>query len=721
MNWQASFRAALDLLSTEAARTICMIVLLVLLVLFPAVGMFVLPAALLWVLGGFRSLDRFTRAIYCIFFGISCWTWLPWLTRYVPISLSSLIWVVMLALAGILVFLAMSRKRQPRQPTRRLGKSACLLLAVLTAAIVLARLLPAISPNAPPGADPSMHTYNARLIIDSDSIPRTHRPLLPIDSFGEYPIGFSTLAACSSLMGGMEVQNSTLIWTGLTYVLLTFGLFLLLRVWFTQAISLVTAAAATSLARVPQDYCEWGGNPTVLSLALVLAAFAALFSLKQNHRLPDLFAQASLWAAALLIHAIPFLAAAYFLLAFGLCLLVRAVILRRAQELKACAAQCAWVLLIALLLVTPFLAGYSVNVSPKEIEWVKWWQRDADHVWHGSIHNCLWTIPLYVARVFRYHIVGFAVLGLFFSIFSWRRRMWIMLSSVVFLLLILNSQYWVLPFSYALYPERMAAMLIAPIALLLGGLLVKMRRLHSRAISVLKAQPSASLGQRLPRILPVVCAALAAAAVTVRMVANLTVPGSVGFRFLRVALFLGVFAVLLFELLSFGRDRKLVKAACGLSAVLVLFCILIGYSCINLHGYYIGPMVSNSGVAQADLNAFEWIKQNTAKTDIILNVPEHDYSGLWIPALCGRRIRRPHSNPFYFDELQKGNEGAATAYAFIGSRPHANSEVHPTVEAIRYSLTWLKVASFGQAEVYERYFVGPGRPPLKLVGPKVGE
>ncbi len=689
-------------MNSGRASAMVRLLVLALLVLCPALGMFVLPAALIWVLGGFRTLDRFTRGVYCLFFGVSCWTWLPWLTRYIPISLSSLIWVVVLALAGLLVFLGVRGKGLPRRPTRGLGKGTCLLLAVVTAVIVLARLLPTVIAIVPPGPDMSMHAYNARLIIDSDSIPNTHRPLLPIDSFGEYPIGFAVLAASTSLMAGMNVQDSALLWTGLTYVLLHFGLFLLLRVWFGPAVSLGTAAMAAFLVFAPQSYSEWGLNPTVLSFAFVLAALGLLFSLKEDHRFLSLFAQASFWAAALLIHSIPFLGAAYFLLAFGLCFSARAVVLKRAADLKRYAARCALVVAIALVLVAPFLAGYSVNVSDNEIGWVKWYQREADHVWHGTIHNCLWVIPLYLVRVvFRHHVLGFAILGLFLSTLSWRIRLQVTLASLVLLALTLNSQYWLLPFSYALYPERMAMMLLAPMSVLWAGLVDRLVVFAAKSRQRLTQAPKTTTQQRISRALPLVCASLALLVVLLRVVSQLL--GAQWLDLLRFRHVLPlIFALVLFQVWSFMRERKLAIAAAGLSVVGVAACIVAGLSWDFYNQFYVVHFSPRGSVSQDDLRAFEWIKRNTSRADIILNVPEHDYSGLWIPAICGRRILNPASNPFYFDELTEGNRDVVPTYLFVGSRALLYKDIDRYwLERARASPYWKELAIFGRAGVFK--------------------
>ncbi|MBN2207827.1 MAG: hypothetical protein JW759_00805 [Candidatus Coatesbacteria bacterium] len=672
-----------------------------LMVAFPSLGMFVLPAALLWVLGGFRTLDRFTKGVYCIFFGVSCWTWLPWLTRYIPISLPSLIWVVVLALAGPLLFLGQRGKGQACTPAVRLGKGTSLLLVILTAVIVLARLLPTVSAIVPPGPDMSMHAYNARLIMDSDSIPRTQRPLLPIDSFGEYPIGFAVLAASTSLMAGMNVQDSALLWTGLSYVLLHFGLFLLLRVWFGPAVSLGTAAMAAFLTFAPQSYSEWGGNPTVLSFAFILAALGLFFSLKEESRFPSLLVQASFWAAALLIHSISFLGAAYFLLAFGLCFSARAVVLKRAADLKSYAVRCALAIAIALVLVAPFLAGYSVNVSDNEIAWVKWWQRDADHVWHGTIHNCLWVIPLFVDGLFRHHVLGFAILGLFLSTLTWRIRLSVVLSSIVLLALTLNSQYWLLPFSYALYPERMAMMLLAPMSVLWAGLVDRLVVFAAESRLRLTQASKASARHRISRVLPLVCASLALLVVLLRVVSQLL--GAQWLDLLRFRHVLPlIFALVLFQVWSLRRERKLALGAVGLSVIGIAACIVAGLCWDFYNQFYARHFSPRGSVTQDDMRAFEWIKQNTSRADTILNVAEHDYSGLWIPALCGRRILNPASNPFYFDELAEGNRDVIPTYLFVGSQAMLYRCIDCYwLERARASPCWKELATFGRAGIFK--------------------
>jgi len=139
--------------------------------------------------------------------------------------------------------------------------------------------------------------------------------------------------------------------------------------------------------------------------------------------------------------------------------------------------------------------------------------------------------------------------------------------------------------------------------------------------------------------------------------------------------------------------------------------------CWNSYWQYYGRILADEGsVSQFDMKAVEWLKQNTLETDMIQNLPEYDESGLWIPTLWGRRILRPHSNPFCNDELVRGNEGATSSHLFLGSKPLRNDRLDPSVEAIRHSSQWQKVASFGGAEVYKRRLMGPGVAPLGPIG-----
>ncbi len=178
-----------------------------------------------------------------------------------------------------------------------------------------------------------------------------------------------------------------------------------------------------------------------------------------------------------------------------------------------------------------------------------------------------------------------------------------------------------------------------------------------------------------------------------------------------------ILALLVFQIWTTWRDRKLAAASAVLSISLIAFGLVAGF-CWNNYWQYYGQVLADGGsVSQFDMKAFEWIKRNTLKTDVILNVPEHDWGGLWIPAICRRRILNPHSSPFYTDEITEGNRNAIATYAFIGSKPLRSDRLDPTVEAIRHGPQWQKVASFGRAEVYGRRLMGPGAPAPAAVGP----
>lgn len=644
---------------------------LVILVAFPAAGMFVLPAMLLWASGAFRKLDRLTRGVYCLFFGLACWTSLPWLTRYLPLSLSSLIRIVVILL-GVAVAMLKTRGRHGSElPEQRMQPVKLLLMAALLGLVVSLRLLPTLIPNVPPGPDMTMHAYNARLMIDSDSIPTTHRPLLPIDSFGEYPIGFALLSATTTLVTGMEVQQSALLWVGITHILLTLGLFLLLRVWFSPGIALLTAALASLLSAEPQRFVLGGTCATVLSLAFLTAALSLFLSLDRRHSFLEKLIQASLWAAAFLSHSVLSLAAGYCLAALALAYTVIALIRRQFADLKRRAAQSALIIVFALLLTVPFWLGFSANVSDNEVEWNKMWQREDLFGFHGSIRDFYWTIPVYVALASGYHFFFVAAAALFISTLDRRFRLWIVLLSFVLCAMILNSAYWVLPFSNALYPERVQLLLFVPMSILLAGLVNRIHSFIAAAGPTLKqilwtgtpnGQSNKMLGwfgASLALIMP-----LSLIPVLLDQESDES----------WISLVSIASAFLLLQLLFLWlcrQDRKQTPVVFALAVTIAAAGIAAGYSCASYAEYYLRPYALNAVLTEDDLQVFELIRENTSESDVFLNLSYEDESSLWIPAMCGRGILQPHWCPLYLDELVEGNRDVTPDYLFIGS--HASS------------------------------------------------
>jgi hypothetical protein len=144
----------------------------------------------------------------------------------------------------------------------------------------------------------------------------------------------------------------------------------------------------------------------------------------------------------------------------------------------------------------------STEVSTGEIEWVRHsQQRGAGGAWGGTIGNAIVTIPPYLTeKIFGAPFVTLSVLGLLALAY---RRPRLALASGIYALtvvgLVINSMYWLLPLSYAIYPERVALLLLLPCAVGIGALLDGVR-LQARHVSQsLRSRWGVHLCNRRPR------------------------------------------------------------------------------------------------------------------------------------------------------------------------------------------------------------------------------
>jgi hypothetical protein len=131
-------------------------------------------------------------------------------------------------------------------------------------------------------------------------------------------------------------------------------------------------------------------------------------------------------------------------------------------------------LVLFFVVIMPYLMGLDRGITtPETLRWIQNWVRNTDWVWHGTISDFAWTIPLYIkGYVFGKLDVFLSVL--FFVIVvgvaclfaqDLKRGIQHMVFLLACVLVILNAKYWVLPFSYAIYPERVTIMVIVPLSL----------------------------------------------------------------------------------------------------------------------------------------------------------------------------------------------------------------------------------------------------------------
>src|ERR1019366_3751025 len=120
--------------------------------------------------------------------------------------------------------------------------------------------------------DGSMHMTAATLIARSHGLPESYAPFAPDVAFPPMNLGLSTVAAVAIRWGG-DPAAVLLACHHLTFTLLIVATYLLLRRWIARPPEAVRGVVSVGTARASQASLEWGGFPTVLSVAI--GVFAA--------------------------------------------------------------------------------------------------------------------------------------------------------------------------------------------------------------------------------------------------------------------------------------------------------------------------------------------------------------------------------------------------------------------------------------------------------------
>jgi hypothetical protein len=513
---------------------------------------FFIPGILLIFSRAFNKKPLSEFLTYVVGLSLSFFVVLPWFTKYwnMPLMLSS--YLVFIVSAAVLVI----NIRKIDLKHLNADKQELILIGVFLLVLFL-RCLPMFLQIAPAGADMSMHSYIARLIYENDGIPKSYEPILPISNFGAYPSGFPTLSAAISLLGNLSVYRSSLLMSCLVYALICFGLYVFLLRFFDRNTAAAASIAATFLTRSPQWIIRWGGNPTVLALFFFILAFSLVIEMKEKFSwLKAVFAALAL-AAVLITHSIVFYVGGIILAVY---------FLMQIKGYKNVYVSTAVLFLFTLILLMPYLADLKFTITRSAIEYTRAWQIvDARSVLYDFIAG----IPFLVLSAF----------GLPAMFKKNRHEALVFLAiTVILLLLLLNYRFWIMPFSYLLYPGRVALFLIIPLAVF--------------------ASPALS-----------------------QMIA--------------------------------AKKKNLIAAFA--MAGFFFYC-----------AFYLYNSISMCPVTQADMDAFKWIDTTINKRAVIGN--NYGDAGLWIPAMIGRTITNPHSEPVHREELRAGLDKLRADYIYIGSK-----------------------------------------------------
>jgi hypothetical protein len=402
---------------------------------------------------------------------IAFWVVSFWFLAHVRVPLS--LWAGGIILVAMLVA-GIRLWRRNRSLLMPLDREELIALFLLISAAILRFSFFWRWPLAPAGADMTMHGYMAALIVAADGVPSSHRPLLPIDGFGAYPAGFQTLTALMSILGDMPIYRAALLMEVTALIFITLAFYGFLRVFWNRPTSAMAALLVTFLPRNPQHFIQWGGDPTLLALALLVLGLGFLLKLKERMSWGTWGFCGLTIAASVLTHLIPLIGFVYASVPAAIYLGIRHLPDRR-RDLGHVLRNVLGIVVISVLLVTACLPQWwSTEVSAAEVEWVKHFQQQwSGGAWGGTLGNAVLTIPRYLTdKLFGGPFLMLSVLGWLALAL---RRPRIALACAIWGLtvigLVINSMYWVLPLSYALYPERVAVLLLLPSALGIAALL----------------------------------------------------------------------------------------------------------------------------------------------------------------------------------------------------------------------------------------------------------
>jgi hypothetical protein len=249
----------------------------------------------------------------------------------------------------------------PPSPTRRDA------IERIARALPVLFLAPALTMPVAPGADMAMHTALARGLREGAAeLSRAWPGVAP----AVYPRGFSALVA---LLWDLGAARAGLLASGLAYVVFALGA---ARAFAATGIARphLLAALVLFLAKAPQEFFAWGGNPTVLAVGLGLHAAAHLAAPSGDWRRPAP-AAGLLLAGAAAVHPMGALVGA----------LAAAALAVRARRVRA-----GVVAVAAMGTVLALLAVGGPHLSGAERQWIVDWGRGREAV----LRTPAWQFPV---------------------------------------------------------------------------------------------------------------------------------------------------------------------------------------------------------------------------------------------------------------------------------------------------------------------------------------
>ncbi len=321
----------------------------------------------------------------------------------------------------------------------------------------------------PPGCDTSMHGYITRLIINSNGLPHSYYPILPVDYFGSYSAGYHIITALVCGVNVTYLRYAINFISIIVYPLTLLSFVFFLKIFFSEKTAIYLSIISFGINTTIQGAIEWGGNPTVLSFGFCLFSIGIVVVAIRNKSNKVFYVSAFSIASIPLIHAIPAIAFFYISLPGYLVLL-----LINRDRITWVISNSVILFLLIVLLLLPFILQFKSENSFELLLMIKNWQNEmmGNHLTNDFLKNVFVTIDQIKYRIGDPLTI---IAGISIVVMLIFRKFFEVLYITLFLLLIsaliFNYGYWILPFSEILYPERVAYFAIICASLYIGHFL----------------------------------------------------------------------------------------------------------------------------------------------------------------------------------------------------------------------------------------------------------
>lgn len=424
--------------------------------------------------------------------GVSLTYWIIgfWWFSIIPIQLTVFIAATLGLTLGTIIYLYYQGLRTQQRKTPSLLQNSVDILFI--ALLLIPQLLMMTQQTTPSGRDMSMHTYIAAIIAYANGFPSALAPLVPINDFGLYPFGFSTITAIMTMLNTMPVYTNALILSGMTHFLFDYSLYLILRSRFPVIISIIVSVIVAWSSANPHLFIAWGANPSVLSLTLLFFAVALYLHNNGKHAwLTTLLLYASLLTNYMFV-----VAAAYIIIPLVFFASLRNPTIRNKL------ASYSGIFFLFILTALPFL--YKIirsnwQLPDTTMQYIQTLHREETAAWMGTFSGKgLMEISGILGVIMDTPLLVLSLAAGLYLFHTHRVLMLVFLyvtGAICFF--VINARHWWLPLSSVLYPYRISLFLLIPAAWCIALLLSEARK---RSLTVFMLCILVILSVFLPRL-----------------------------------------------------------------------------------------------------------------------------------------------------------------------------------------------------------------------------